>query len=201
LVVRQIVEQLADDGLTIIVVMHSYGGMVGLNALEDLDVQSRAAQGKSGGVAHLIAIAAMIYPKGYDSFDIAREMGVSDMLSWVEFDEDGSNDIKDPKFSCYADVSEEEADVVIKTLSRLDRMSAEHKVKYEAWRVIPLTYILTLQDVIFPVDHQRFLLKKLEEAGHKADVKTFDSSHSPFLSKIPETVKVIEDVADSLRSR
>jgi pimeloyl-ACP methyl ester carboxylesterase len=192
------VEQLADEGRTIILIMHSYGGMVGCNAIENLDRTSRAAQGKSGGVAHLIAIAAMIYPKGYNAFKIGREMGDENPLSWVQFNEDGSNFIIDPRTSCYADVSDEEAEVVLKTLSVVDTGSAEVEVRVEPWRILPLTYIYTLQDIIFPPRHQRYLLDKLEAAGHKADVITFDSSHSPFLSRTRETVEVIQAVANNI---
>jgi pimeloyl-ACP methyl ester carboxylesterase len=201
LVVRQVVEQLADEGRTIILIMHSYGGIVGCNAIEDLDIPSRAARGKGGGVAHLIAIAAFIYPEGYSIPKMGREMGEENPLPLVQFNADGSNFIIDPRTSCYADVSDEEAEIVLKTLSVVDTRSTEAEVRIEPWKKLPLTYIHTLQDVIFPPRHQRYLLGKLEAAGHKADVRTFDSSHSPFLSRTRETVEVIEEVAGSVVQR
>jgi pimeloyl-ACP methyl ester carboxylesterase len=201
LVVRQLVEQLADGGRTIIVIMHSYGGVVGCNAVENLDVQSRTARGKTGGVAHLIAIAAMIYPKGYNVVDIAHEMNDEKILTTMEIAEDGSSFLKDPRATCYNDTSDEEVEVVLKTLARCDVQSMEERVHFEAWRVLPLTYILAIKDAALPRYHQQCVLDKLEAAGHKADVRTFDSDHSPFLSKLRETVQVVEDVAGKLSSR
>ena len=48
----------------VILVMHSYGGLAGTNAVADLDKTTRAAEGKKGGITHCLFIAAFLVPKG-----------------------------------------------------------------------------------------------------------------------------------------
>ena len=61
-------------------------------------------------------------------------------------------------------------------------------VSHEAFREVPVTYLLCEQDQALPVEIQQMMVGRLEEAGAKvATVETCAGSHSPFLS-IPETV-------------
>jgi pimeloyl-ACP methyl ester carboxylesterase len=63
-IVRDIATSLADDGKEIVVLMHSYGGMVGTDALYDMSVSSRAEAGLKGGVKRLVYMCAFIPQKG-----------------------------------------------------------------------------------------------------------------------------------------
>ena len=58
------VSSLVDEGRDIIVVMHSYGGMPGSQALKGLGKRERAGQGKPGGVIRLVYIAAWVIDEG-----------------------------------------------------------------------------------------------------------------------------------------
>ena len=53
---------LADAGYPIVLLMHSYGGIVGSNALKDLSLIERKRAGPPGGVVHLIYMVAFILP-------------------------------------------------------------------------------------------------------------------------------------------
>ena len=65
-VVHEEVSRLVEDqGETVAIVMHSYGGLVGSNAVpKELAYSERHAKGLHGGVAHLIYIAAFLLPVG-----------------------------------------------------------------------------------------------------------------------------------------
>jgi hypothetical protein len=60
--VKQVLEQLIiDEGRKVVVVMHSYGGLVGSNSIsEELSFSHRKAGGKPGGVIHLFYFAAFV---------------------------------------------------------------------------------------------------------------------------------------------
>lgn len=61
-VIRHLVEA---EGKRVFVVMHSYGGLVGSNAIpEELSIESRKAQHLSGGVIHLFYFAAFALGEG-----------------------------------------------------------------------------------------------------------------------------------------
>lgn len=56
---------LVEKARDVIVVMHSYGGIVGTQAItKDITKQARQSKGLSGGVIHLVYLAAFIVPVG-----------------------------------------------------------------------------------------------------------------------------------------
>jgi alpha-beta hydrolase superfamily lysophospholipase len=61
-VVKNVVERLVnDEGKKVFVVMHSYGGLVGSNATpKELSFKYRKSAGLSGGVIHLLYVAAFV---------------------------------------------------------------------------------------------------------------------------------------------
>ena len=63
--VRKDLEALVvDQGKDVVVVMHSYGGMVGGGAIEGLEKKRRQQRGEKGGVVACLFIAAFILVKG-----------------------------------------------------------------------------------------------------------------------------------------
>ena len=61
---------LADQGRQIVVVTHSYGGMVGAGAVEGLGYAQRAKAGQTGGVIQVVWMAAFVTPKGKSVIDM-----------------------------------------------------------------------------------------------------------------------------------
>lgn len=62
--VRKALVPLVDEGKEVVMIGHSAGGISMSGATEGLDVASRKAQGKQGGVARCIFMAAFVLPKG-----------------------------------------------------------------------------------------------------------------------------------------
>jgi hypothetical protein len=61
-------------------------------------------------------------------------------------------------------------------------------VSHEAWREVPVTYLLCEKDQALPVEVQKMMIGRIKEAGGKVGtVESCEGSHSPFLS-MPETV-------------
>ena len=84
--IREYVENLIKAGQTviaIIIIMHSYGGQVGTNALYDLGVGSRAQKSMTGGVSHLIYMCSFALPEGGSMIAKVREFGNEDLLPQV----------------------------------------------------------------------------------------------------------------------
>lgn len=65
-----VLRALADQGRQIIVVMHSYGGMVGAGAVEGLGYEQRSKAGQLGGVIMMVWLAAFVTPKGKSVIDM-----------------------------------------------------------------------------------------------------------------------------------
>lgn len=67
---RRIIQQRVEEGKQVVVVAHSYGGMVGGGAVKDLGYMQRQAAGKQGGVTMLIYMAAFVATKGSAVLDL-----------------------------------------------------------------------------------------------------------------------------------
>lgn len=64
-VVRKALESLiVSGGKTVILVMHSYGGVAGTNAVHGLEAAARQEKGEKGGIIHCLFITAFLVPKG-----------------------------------------------------------------------------------------------------------------------------------------
>jgi alpha-beta hydrolase superfamily lysophospholipase len=64
-VIRKTVSELVEKERDVVVVMHSFSGMTGGTALEDLDKGSRIANGLQGGVIRLVYVIAFLVPEGF----------------------------------------------------------------------------------------------------------------------------------------
>lgn len=71
------------------------------------------------------------------------------------------------------------------------------KQTYAAWKDIPSTYVVCLQDRVLPVGRQEEIIKKAREVQPKAldVVERLESGHEPILSKIDELVKIVKRAA------
>jgi hypothetical protein len=62
--IRMHVAKLVEAGQEVVLVLHSAAGMLGSNAIEDLELSKRLAAGKNGGVTKIVFLAAGIGPEG-----------------------------------------------------------------------------------------------------------------------------------------
>lgn len=76
---KSVIQTLADQGRRIVVVNHSYGGLVGAGAVEGLGLKQRAQAGLSGGVIQVVWMAAFVAPKGMSVIDMLG----GDYLPWM----------------------------------------------------------------------------------------------------------------------
>lgn len=64
-IIREALESLImSEGKAVILVMHSYGGVAGTNAVHFLEAAARHEKGEKGGIIHCLFIAAFLVPKG-----------------------------------------------------------------------------------------------------------------------------------------
>ncbi|EKG15210.1 hypothetical protein MPH_07544 [Macrophomina phaseolina MS6] len=87
--VRAVLERLADEGKEIVLTVHSYGGLVGQNAVEGLGYKQRQAAGKKGGVIQFVYLAAFVAPKGAT----IKQMLGGQFLPWMKFEVRSTGDL------------------------------------------------------------------------------------------------------------
>ncbi|KAK3056941.1 hypothetical protein LTR09_001979 [Extremus antarcticus] len=99
--IRSVIQSLVDSGSQVILLMHSYGGIVGTNALSTLLYPQRRAAGLPGGVTHLIYLASFVLPLGTS---LSTPWGDT-LMPWLTEDvEDGVIHMKDPRNAFYAHI-------------------------------------------------------------------------------------------------
>lgn len=88
---------LIEDGKDIVVLMHSYGGMYGSQAVQGLSKKEREQAGKKGGVIALIYVSAVTPVKGKTTLDM---MGTDakNLPPWVDYNVRDST--SPPPFLC-----------------------------------------------------------------------------------------------------
>ncbi|KKA16592.1 hypothetical protein T310_9791, partial [Rasamsonia emersonii CBS 393.64] len=79
--VHSVLQRLADEGRQIVVIVHSYGGLVGAGAVEGLEYARRAQNGQKGGVIMLVYMTAFVVPKGKS----LKDMLGGQWLPWMKF--------------------------------------------------------------------------------------------------------------------
>ena len=64
-IIRKALQSLiVSEGKTVILVMHSYGGLAGSNAVHELEAAARQEKGEKGGIIHCLFVCAFLVPKG-----------------------------------------------------------------------------------------------------------------------------------------
>lgn len=168
-----------------VLVMHSYGGLVGSEAAtEELSYAKRKAQGLPGGVLHLFLYSAFLLNEGQS------------VLS--RFGESPNNDVKpDGRFyilhgdrTLYSDLPPSEASLWASRLIPQPYRVQTTKLTRAAWRYIPSTYLICENDQAAPPQYQEMFA-----ASAKAQVQRCSSGHSPHLSQPEMLVEKIHEAS------
>ena len=194
-VVRSQVISLIDKSREIIMLLHSYGGAVGTEAVKGLSANECAAKGLRGGVTRLIYMCGFMLQVGESVGGASFPRPVPEP---VESDEaTGTRFLCEPPIQLfYADLGLERAKKMEALLVRQSGPAMTDAITYPAWQHIPTTYLRTQDDrVLFP-DWQERQIKAVRDAGVNLTVETYKSSHSPFLSIPGKMVAAVERAAE-----
>ncbi|KAI0023170.1 alpha/beta-hydrolase [Xylariomycetidae sp. FL0641] len=180
---KRLVEQ---EGRDVLVAMHSYGGLVGSDAvLEELTASHRKEKGLPGGVIRLFFFAAFILKEGESVLEAFGE-GPNN-----EVKPDGRFTMRNTQDLLYHDLPREEAEHwASKTIDQSYEVQ-KTRLSRAAYRYVPSTYVVCENDQGLPPAIQRQFGK---QAGAK--VLGIQSGHSPMLSKTSELVKLISQAAE-----
>lgn len=210
---RVVVEKETDQRRNVIVVAHSYGGMVGNSVIKgfakkqgereyDNTQDQRAVTGK---VVGLILIASGFPLEGLAFMDPL--MG-RPPPAWRIDKESGYAVLNNsPQHLFYHDVPKEDADYYSSqiTTQSLRALFTGGEYTYAGWKDVPVWYIGTTEDRGLPVAVQRMQVGMAREMGAKVEHRELQTSHSPFLSQPEETVGIMIEaitafVGSSLRN-
>lgn len=187
----ELIRQVEYEEKDVVVVMHSYGGLVGSEAVtEELSYAKRQSQGLVGGVTHLFYYAAFLLDKGQSVLSAFGENPNNDVrVSMLDtcFGKPTLRDLQpDGRFcilrgeqTLYNDLPSSEASLWASRLIPQSYQVQTVKLKRTAaWHYIPSTYLICENDQAAPPAFQETFA-----ASAKAQIERCDSGHSPHLSQ------------------
>ncbi|KAI1325843.1 Alpha/beta hydrolase fold-1 [Xylariaceae sp. FL0255] len=191
--VRSALTKLIDMGKEIIVVAHSYGGIIAANSIDpSLGIKQRAADSCKGGVILVLLLAAFAIPKNTSLLD---NIG-GKLLPWWDAKEEGFLTVKNPFDVFYHDVQPYLAAEAVAALKRMPYRFITDVSTCESWNDgIDFGYIFAEEDQAIPFGAQGVMFSRLPQDSFSVTLKT---SHSPFLSKPDAVVDAIESAVQFL---
>lgn len=179
--------------------MHSYGGPVATDALVGLGTETRAAQGLTGGVSHLIYMASFVIPEGAAMIDKVKEAGHMDLMPIAfNFAEDGTCLSNDPKTLLVGEsaVPDDEVEKYLATLVRWNGGVFHQPIKHTAWMDIPVGYIHCTADMTVPFEYQKGFVEALEKEGKVVQTFELATGHCPNLTATDGVVDAINKIVN-----
>ncbi|KAJ5176310.1 Alpha/beta hydrolase family-domain-containing protein [Penicillium canariense] len=211
-VVREAISTETTHGRNVVVIAHSYGGMVGGSAIKGF-AQPHAPTTRetqpptTGYVIGLILIASGFSLAGFSFMD---PFFGHPPPSWRVNSETGFAElVTPPRELFYHDLPAEEAEYWVSQLTTqsLKALFEGGEHSYTGWKDVPVLYIGTIEDRGLPVLAQRLGVGMAREMGGSVEHRELRTSHSPFLSQpeatagiMLEAVKAFTDKSEETES-
>ncbi|EXJ75174.1 uncharacterized protein A1O5_01870 [Cladophialophora psammophila CBS 110553] len=175
--VRAELEQLVEQGEDVVLVLHSYGGMVGTQAAAGLGKAERMKRGQKGGIVRLFYACAFLLPLGKD---LCGGLG-GRLPPWIKEEANGSCNATMPEHVFYHDLPAEEQKHWASKLKHHSTIAQNTPLTQVAYTDIPVTYLYCEDDQALPLAVQEMMVKQ----SGLTDVQELrcGAGHSPFLSQ------------------
>ncbi|KAI1745809.1 catalytic protein [Xylaria scruposa] len=182
LAIRSKVTELVEEGETVVMVLHSYGGLVGTEAItKDLSFEQRKSNGLAGGVLHLFYFAAFILSEGQSVLSTFGE-SPNNLVK-----PNGRLALKNTADILYHDLPAAEAQYwESKTVDQSYAVQTTAMTN-EGFRFVPSTYVVCENDRGPPPQFQEMFGKT---AG--SEIIKLNCGHSPMLSHTEKLVEMID---------
>ncbi|KAK6523576.1 hypothetical protein TWF281_001557 [Arthrobotrys megalospora] len=210
---RAVIANETTKGRNVVVIAHSYGGLVGNSAIKgfarprDGAVENSAstsdqAQGSANGyVVGLVLIASGFTFTGLSFMD--PFFGIPPP-SWKVNKETGFADIVVPPGEFfYHDVPADEREYWVSQLApqSLKALFEGGEYSYSGWKDVPAWYVGTAEDRGLPVVVQRMNVGMAREMGAVVEHRELQTSHSPFLSQPDEVADILAEAVGAFAGK
>ncbi|TQS32867.1 hypothetical protein Golomagni_06804 [Golovinomyces magnicellulatus] len=181
--VQSTIEDLVEkQGKAVVVAMHSYGGLVGSNAIpKSLSWKERQARGKPGGVIHLFYFAAFLLEAGKSVIGTFGESPNNEIKPGGRFC------IREAGAKMYSDLPDDERTYWEEKVIDQSYAVQTTELTHAAYQYIPSTYVVSENDQAVPTQYQEMFA-----ASANAEVLRIAAGHSPMLSKPDELASMMD---------
>ena len=194
---RQAIINETEANRDVIVIAHSYGGMVGNSAIKGLTNPASTSRA-TGCVKALVLIASGFTITG---LSFMAPLFDNPPPAWrVDKPSGYAVLVMDPRDLFYHDLEPEDAEYWISQLTTqsLKGLFEGGEYAYAGWQDVPVWYMGTVEDRGLPVVVQRMQVGMARGQGATVYHTELRSSHSPFLSMPGEVVRILLDAVDAV---
>lgn len=195
------------QGRDVVVVSHSYGGVVGNSAIKGFarqDEESQLLQSQSPASGHVTGLILIASGFSFTGLSFMDPFLGHPPPGWRVNKETGYAEITTPPRELfYHDLSDEEAAYWVSQLTTqsLKALFEGGEHAYAGWQDVPVWYIGTIEDRGLPVLAQRMGVGMAREMGCSVEHRELQTSHSPFLSQPEATVGIMIEAVEAFIGR
>lgn len=192
--IQLVISRLADQGISVVLAMNSYGGFPGTQAGKGLSRAERQAAGKPGALIGLVYLSAMLAAEGDFVNKVMEGKMPEDTLKSTDY---LTMDPTTQGEYIFAHLSAPERTEYANRLRKHSSRTFKDPLTYAAYLKIPTTYLVCTDDPVIPPQLQREMVDKAREKGAKVVTKEIHSDHVPMVSHPDEVVEVLLEAARS----
>ncbi|KAF4624451.1 hypothetical protein G7Y89_g13720 [Cudoniella acicularis] len=167
--VRDLIVAETTQGRDVVVVVHSYGGGVGVSAIKGLTKQKQNASTLSTDPSgHVIGVAMMASGFGATGVGFLEGIGGQPPPSWkLDLESGFAVLVAEPRELFYHDLPEEEGNYWVKELQKqaLKPFTEGGEHSYAGWMDVPVWYLITMEDKVLPFQAQQYFAQMAKAAG------------------------------------
>ncbi|KAI1616232.1 Alpha/beta hydrolase fold-1 [Exophiala viscosa] len=205
---RRVIASEIDAGNDVVVVNHSFGGMVGCSAIKGFTRknQSNLKHNKSGHVLGLIQTPAFAPRSNTALIDLYAVPGYVESLSsqdQVRPSKEGWSELlREPGGYFYNDLPPEEAQELISRLVKFSfGLGMSSDGVYAGWLDVPVWYLFCTLDQAMTLKGQEIIVQICRDDGADVTTRVVEAGHSPAISKTEDVVQFVEDAIASFRTK
>jgi pimeloyl-ACP methyl ester carboxylesterase len=199
-----------EQGKDVILVTHSYGGIAGAEGAKGFSKTIREANQQRGGIVRLVYVTALIARVGQSLLETMKDCPTLDnvieevsldIVALIEYTESYQNGYMSMKpipsaHTLFTNLPQDQGLHWVAEMPGHSCISFDNPATYEAFRDIPMTYMICEEDLIIPAEVQREMVEMVErETGRKVDVYSYPVGHVPNITAWKDVVTTIRAAA------
>ncbi|KAI9044543.1 uncharacterized protein KD926_000454 [Aspergillus affinis] len=193
--VRAAAKELIAANHTVLVIAHSYGGIVASETITP-DLYINSSKNNSAGISSIIYLSAWLVPPGSTVPSVIEKYGFQCKVN-LGINDDGTVLAKNAPDSFYNDIDAEKARSLAKDKVTHNYGAATGAMTHAPWKDIPCMYVHCLKDLAIMMGLQKSMVKDALEGGGRLVTKDMHPGHCPFLSQADELIGLVVSVAES----
>ncbi|KAF2502746.1 alpha/beta-hydrolase, partial [Lophium mytilinum] len=175
-------------GKDVVLVVHSWAGVPGSEAMKGLSKSDRESNGLKGGVVRLVYLTAAVLEVGLNGQSVAE----GEPFPWMRLEPDKRVYVRDPETLMFGDLDPATRKAMAEKLESHSWGSFITETTHAAWREVPSTYLICENDNCLPAFVQELMTNT---PGSLFEVERCSAGHFPTLSMPKFTADVIRRAA------